>query len=137
MSKRGRTKRIKLGPCCLICGSSSARLVRDHDHLTNKVRGTLCDQCNGRLGAYELNQRRAVKCGKVSFKLWVETYQEQIEAHLKRDTGEFYYGPKHIRFRKANKGVKVRIQRPKKPNSFKTFCDGILSGELYADFQAS
>lgn len=41
-----------LGTCCAICGGSDRRLVVDHDHRTNTVRGMLCDMCNLALGGF-------------------------------------------------------------------------------------
>ena len=42
------------GGVCAICGKSQPqqfhRLAVDHDHKTNKVRGLLCQSCNGMLG---------------------------------------------------------------------------------------
>ena len=35
---------------CLICNIQSEKLVIDHDHITNKVRGMLCATCNCILG---------------------------------------------------------------------------------------
>lgn len=50
--------------CCAICGSNEIRriygerprLVVDHNHYTDKVRGLLCCSCNGRLSAIEDEQ---------------------------------------------------------------------------------
>ena len=35
---------------CAICKKSNKRLTVDHCHTTGKVRGLLCDSCNGALG---------------------------------------------------------------------------------------
>lgn len=43
------------GGVCAICGSDDPQCV-DHDHGTGKVRGVLCQGCNGALGYVE-NQR--------------------------------------------------------------------------------
>jgi hypothetical protein len=42
------------GGVCFLC-KSSAKLVIDHDHVTNKVRGILCDLCNRGLGYFKDN----------------------------------------------------------------------------------
>jgi hypothetical protein len=36
---------------CVICGSNE-KLVVDHDHKTNKIRGMLCNHCNRGLGHF-------------------------------------------------------------------------------------
>ena len=38
---------------CAICGTTKMRRVIDHNHRTNKVRGALCDRCNGFVGWIE------------------------------------------------------------------------------------
>jgi DNA-binding transcriptional MerR regulator len=41
---------------CAIChgiNASGRRLAVDHDHVTGKIRGLLCSQCNTSLGHYE------------------------------------------------------------------------------------
>ena len=37
---------------CVICGSNE-KLVVDHDHKTNKIRGMLCNHCNFGLGHFK------------------------------------------------------------------------------------
>jgi hypothetical protein len=45
---------IRANPCCAICGSTEA-LRLDHDHVTGKVRGFLCDSHNRGLGYFHDN----------------------------------------------------------------------------------
>lgn len=42
---------LKQGGACGCCGQTEKRLVVDHDHHTNQVRGLLCDHCNRSIGA--------------------------------------------------------------------------------------
>ncbi|MFH2072374.1 MAG: endonuclease VII domain-containing protein [Actinomycetota bacterium] len=35
---------------CAICGNGTRMLVIDHDHMTGRVRGLLCSQCNTAIG---------------------------------------------------------------------------------------
>ena len=43
----------KLESKCQICGKVFKKLVIDHDHMTNKIRGLLCNLCNVGLGAFK------------------------------------------------------------------------------------
>jgi hypothetical protein len=46
--------------CCLIC-NKQRKLAVDHDHITGKVRGLLCRQCNSRLGWFENQKNQILK----------------------------------------------------------------------------
>lgn len=69
-SKRRRAKIVGIlreagllhGPCA-ICGKI-ADLHLDHDHETEKVRGTICDLCNGGLGMFLDSPELLTKAGE-------------------------------------------------------------------------
>ena len=48
-SKRRANRRATLKPMCEVCGTTKL-LCWDHDHETDRFRGTLCRQCNSALG---------------------------------------------------------------------------------------
>lgn len=50
--KKYKQRKHPLGPCCEICGSTK-NLCWDHDHETEKHRGTLCRTCNFGLGLFK------------------------------------------------------------------------------------
>ncbi len=43
----------RAGGVCEMCGEEPKRLVVDHDHDTDEVRGLICDRCNQFLGFIE------------------------------------------------------------------------------------
>ena len=46
------------GGVCLICGNLvSGKLAIDHCHSTGKIRGLLCNSCNGGLGLFKDNRK--------------------------------------------------------------------------------
>jgi hypothetical protein len=54
----------KQGGVCAICGTRRSRKAVDHDHLTKRVRGVLCQKCNSGIGMFEDNinwLRKAIK----------------------------------------------------------------------------
>lgn len=48
---------------CGICGDIPTKLVVDHDHATDKVRGLLCNHCNLMLGHAKDNVSRLLEAG--------------------------------------------------------------------------
>lgn len=50
---------VEQNNCCAICGIDSSELKRDlsvdHNHITNKIRGLLCSNCNVGLGYFKDN----------------------------------------------------------------------------------
>lgn len=44
---------------CGICGKTG-RVVLDHCHITNGIRGALCSPCNSQLGWYESNTQKII-----------------------------------------------------------------------------
>lgn len=46
---------VKQNSCCAICGETR-KLYVDHNHITNKVRGLLCRECNVGLGYFKDNK---------------------------------------------------------------------------------
>jgi hypothetical protein len=52
-------EQLLLNVVCQICGNPESRkdrrLVIDHEHSTNKIRGVLCDNCNIGLGKFKDN----------------------------------------------------------------------------------
>lgn len=51
------TRLTEQGGCCAICGRDPEGFVRafavDHDHVTGRVRGILCPDCNRGLGGFQ------------------------------------------------------------------------------------
>lgn len=84
---------------CNICGKLPAetkekRLVIDHNHTTNIIRGWLCDPCNGRIGVLESKIVGSVirnLQNQPSFKYWLASYNLRIFKHLEQNTGYLYY----------------------------------------------
>ena len=83
---------------CEICGceeTSGNRLVRDHNHRTGMIRGTLCDGCNSRVGIYESSayKWRARQFKKAKHRWWLEKFEALVIKFLKQDTGIPYGNP--------------------------------------------
>lgn len=82
---------------CNICGklpfeTLTKRLVRDHNHKTNYIRGLLCDDCNQKLGTYESKNKYIHHFKNKRYKIWVKIYLCRIEIHLLSNTGVKYHG---------------------------------------------
>ena len=91
---------------CNICGKLPAetktkRLVIDHNHTTNIIRGWLCDFCNGKLGIFESTKDRSIHIIEERFKPsyihWLAVYKERIYEHLNSRTGFKYTNRKFYR----------------------------------------
>lgn len=74
--------------CCKLCGIEEEKLVVDHDHKTNLVRGLLCHSCNVGLGHFKDNEAtllKAIEYIKKSRKYEVqgiEVYLPEYKEHL-------------------------------------------------------
>lgn len=91
---------------CNICGvkkedTFTKRLVWDHCHTSGFIRGVLCDICNSWLYCYEeyfkWNKDLPIYSNSTfqnvygqKIYLWVVTYRDKIEEHLKSNTGIQY-----------------------------------------------
>lgn len=64
LMKKYNITRPKLGTACACCGRTDKRLVCDHIHGTETIRGFTCDDCNvgiGRLGDNLAGLENAIK----------------------------------------------------------------------------
>jgi len=63
------------GGVCAVCGQPPSgkrdRLVVDHDHVTNKVRGMVCHPCNSGIGLFQDDPERLRAAAQ-----WVQTHRE-------------------------------------------------------------
>lgn len=64
-----RALQRKQNYCCASCGADEwecthGRLVVDHDHVLEVVRGLLCDSCNRTIGHAKENRRRLMQCAE-------------------------------------------------------------------------
>ena len=99
---------------CNICGSVDDTLVRDYNHRTRMIRGILCELCNSWLGIYESVKVNLPRRGKKKYRLWVSTFHDKIEAHLKIETGIIYLSPKKLRkLRTHTEGGQARASLPR------------------------
>jgi hypothetical protein len=91
---------------CGICGvtaensrSKLKRLVIDHDHTTMKIRGFLCDYCNGSVAHYEAGctpdtkdcKLGGTRCTIPMYKQWVDDYCGRINDYLQCLAGDSFY----------------------------------------------
>lgn len=82
---------------CNICGSIQDTLVRDHNHVTGMIRGILCELCNNWVGVYESKKISLPRKHKRKYRIWVSTFCERIEAHIKISTNIRYLSPSALR----------------------------------------
>jgi formate dehydrogenase maturation protein FdhE len=84
---------------CEICGvtpeqSYTKRLVWDHNHKTNIIRGVLCDNCNSWIEQYIYNKQYQVtnllEVYGNEIGSWMLAYKDKIERYLLVDTGVVY-----------------------------------------------
>jgi Recombination endonuclease VII len=73
---------------CTICGDED-RLVVDHDHKTNKVRGLLCNRCNKGLGLFR-DSPDFLEYARIY--LLAAQNAEEASIYVKRHSGLDLYG---------------------------------------------
>jgi hypothetical protein len=99
---------MKPQPMCFICGKLPAetktkRLVIDHNHDTNVIRGWLCDFCNSQVGLFESKCDRSPiiveRRFQISYRAWLACYLNRLYLHLKNNTGFKYHNRRDFRRR--------------------------------------
>jgi hypothetical protein len=81
-------------PFCNICGrlpfeTETKRLCVDHNHVTNCIRGWLCDLCNNYVYIYESNNENAKK--NYNYLFWFARYNRRIISHVESQFVTAYY----------------------------------------------
>lgn len=96
---------------CAICSDSVGRLLVDHCHVKQVIRGVICYICNTRLGILEDRLRKRIPTDDQT--RWLATFSLQIQKHLRSNLGPY---PPGITNRKSaeKQAYNLRVQRFKR-----------------------